>query len=175
MTMIQRVLPRTASLLRHDTGSRKTPGATAGRIPVRRIRCRRCVRDRLGCRRRRLYVSRASFAFARDTALSLGDAELPEGEVHEDEFLGKQDVYRGNFFVRIPYTVKATAAQRDLTIKSRGCLDTGFCYPPQTWIETVNCDERRPAASKLEFGSSAAIGDSEFPPVTKFSSRMLCG
>ena len=34
---------------------------------------------------------------------------MPEGEVHNDEFLGEQVIYRGNFFVRIPYTVKGTA------------------------------------------------------------------
>ncbi|MDH4056765.1 MAG: protein-disulfide reductase DsbD N-terminal domain-containing protein, partial [Gammaproteobacteria bacterium] len=85
------------------------------------------------------YMYRDEFRFAvDDAAVVLGEAELPEGEVHNDEFFGEQVVYRGSFFVRIPYTLLGDKpASVALTIDSRGCLDSGYCYMPQTWTESV--------------------------------------
>ncbi len=99
------------------------------------------------------YMYRDEFKFAVDgSAIVLGTAELPDGEVHSDEFFGEQVVYRGSFFVRIPYTVAGDRpASVALTIDSRGCLDSGFCYSPQSWTETVKL--RKTALSKtLELG-----------------------
>ena len=102
------------------------------------------------------YMYRDEFKFAvSDLAIVLGEAELPEGEVHNDEYFGEQVVYRGNFFVRIPYTVSGDApASVALTIDSRGCLDSGYCYMPQTWIETISLKQAVPE-KKLSFGSLA--------------------
>jgi len=99
------------------------------------------------------YMYRDEFEFAvNDAAIVLGDAELPVGEVHDDEFFGEQVVYRGNFFVRIPYTVVGEApASVALTIDSRGCLDSGYCYMPQTWIESVKLKQAA-GAKKLSLG-----------------------
>jgi thiol:disulfide interchange protein DsbD len=100
------------------------------------------------------YMYRDEFRFAvNDAAIVLGDAELPVGEVHDDEFFGEQVVYRGNFFVRIPYTVVGEApASVALSIDSRGCLDSGYCYMPQTWIESVKLKQAA-GAKKLSLGS----------------------
>ena len=94
------------------------------------------------------YMYRDEFRFAvEDSSIALGEAELPQGEVHNDEFFGEQVVYRGNFFVRIPYTVQGSKpAAVDLTIDSRGCLDSGYCYMPQTWTESVKL--RNPASGQ---------------------------
>ncbi len=119
------------------------------------------------------YMYRDAFNFASgDPAIVLGAAELPAGETHSDEFLGEQVIYRDAFFVRIPYTVEDK--KRDvlpLTIKSRGCLDSGFCYAPQTWVETVSLEPARPGATlapegtaKPGFNALNAAGSSDFPP-----------
>ena len=112
------------------------------------------------------YMYRDAFDFeSGDPAVILGDAELPEGKVYTDEFLGEQVIYRGNFFVRIPYTVDGDKPDSlALTIKSRGCLDEGFCYMPQTWIETVAFKNPQVTKPKLEFGALASSGQDEFPP-----------
>jgi len=96
----------------------------------------------------------------------LGDPELPDGEVHDDEFFGEQVVYRGNFFVRIPYSVKGDKpASVALTIDSRGCLDSGYCYMPQTWIETVKLKSAASSENKLSLGSISGNSDDEpLPP-----------
>jgi thiol:disulfide interchange protein DsbD len=86
---------------------------------------------------------------------------------HEDEFFGKQDIYRDFFFVTIPYTVDGDRpATADLIIKSQGCDDNiGICYPPQTWTESVELRDVTASSGKaeLKFGNLGA--NSEFPPV----------
>lgn len=112
------------------------------------------------------YMYRDSFGFeSADATIRLADPELPEGEVHSDEFLGEQVIYRGNFFVRIPYTVIGDKpGSIALTIESRGCLDEGFCYLPQTWIETVSLKQTSTQKATLDFGSLASSGEEDFPP-----------
>jgi len=112
------------------------------------------------------YMYQSAFGFeSADPAIVLGEPELPEGKVYNDEFLGEQVIYRGNFFVRIPYTVDGgKPASFMLTIKSRGCTDGGFCYMPQTWIETVELSEPVADGGKIDLGGLAGGNASEFPP-----------
>jgi len=112
------------------------------------------------------YMYQSAFGFeSGDAAVVLGEPELPEGKVYADEFLGEQIIYRGNFFVRVPYTVEGERpASVSLTILSRGCTDGGFCYMPQEWVETVAMAEVAPKAGKLDFGSLGSSDESKFPP-----------
>lgn len=115
-----------------------------------------------------LYRNKMSYASS-DPAVVFGDVEMPEGEHHEDEFFGAQQIYRDRFFVRIPYAVNGSAPETvDLVIKSQGCADIGICYPPQTWTETVRLLRAPGGASKLDLGTSfgsVAGSDSDFLPV----------
>ena len=112
------------------------------------------------------YMYQSAFGFeSADPAITLGVPELPEGKVYNDEFLGEQVIYRGSFFIRIPYTVSGEKpASMMLTIKSRGCTDGGFCYMPQTWVETIELGEPAADGGKIDLGSLAGGGSSEFPP-----------
>jgi len=112
------------------------------------------------------YMYKSAFGFeSGDPAIRLGEPELPEGKVYSDEFLGEQVIYRGNFFVRIPYTVDGDRPESlPLTIRSRGCLDSGFCYVPTTWTEDVDL-EPAAAPAALDLGDIGGTGGtSEFPP-----------
>ncbi|MCH8156063.1 MAG: hypothetical protein IH786_12585, partial [Proteobacteria bacterium] len=52
------------------------------------------------------YLYRKELAFESNTkAVVLGSARLPEGESHEDEYFGKQQVYREHFYVTVPYRI----------------------------------------------------------------------
>lgn len=115
------------------------------------------------------YLYRNDLLFETTTdGVVLSDARLPAGEAHEDEYFGKQQVFRENFYVSVPYRVDGERPESvELVIKSRGCWDGGLCYPPQSWTETVAL--KQPAADDLTGlgGSdnesfSAAMGD--FPP-----------
>lgn len=105
------------------------------------------------------YMYRDEFKFAvNDAAIVLGETKLPDGEVHNDEYFGEQVVYRGNFYVRIPYTIEgAKPASLELTIDSRGCLDSGYCYMPQSWIETVKLKK---AGSEKKLSLASLSGNS---------------
>jgi len=114
------------------------------------------------------YLYRRKLSFTIDTpGVAIGEVELPEGQHHEDEFFGVQQVYRDRFYVSIPYTVGSTRpASVELVIKSQGCADIGICYPPQTWRETVQLADAAfaptSAAPALTLGG---LGGSEFLPV----------
>lgn len=112
-----------------------------------------------------LYKSRLSFESGTD-AIILGEPELPKGLDHEDEFFGKQEIYRDFFFVRIPYTVSGDRpSSAALIIRSQGCDDNiGICYPPQTWTANVALKPEGGAAPKLDLGALGGSGPSDFPP-----------
>ena len=115
------------------------------------------------------YMYRDNFAFAvDDPTVVLGAVEFPDGEVHNDEYFGEQVVFRHSFFVRIPYTINGDKpTSLALTIDSRGCLDSGYCYMPQTWVETVELKQPQADGGQMSFGDLAPTtpSDSEFPPV----------
>ena len=113
------------------------------------------------------YLYKQKLGFQSGTpGLVLGEPELPRGLDHEDEFFGKQEIYRDFFFVTIPYTVSGDRpATADLIIKSQGCDDNiGICYPPQTWTETVTL--KASTQPKLQLGKlGGGNSQSDFPPV----------
>ena len=112
-----------------------------------------------------LYKSRLGFESGTD-AIVLGEPQLPKGIDHEDEFFGRQEIYRDFFFVTIPYTVVGDRpATADLIIKSQGCDDNiGICYPPQAWTETVALKSAA-AKPKLQLGQlGGGSSTSDFPP-----------
>ena len=114
------------------------------------------------------YLYRDKLAFESATeGVELTRVRLPQGLPHEDEYFGKQQVYRENFYVSIPYGVAGERPETmDLVIKSQGCWDGGLCYPPQIWTEKVEL--KQPAATRLDLttlGQSGGLGSGEFVQV----------
>ncbi len=112
------------------------------------------------------YLYRKKMSYASNTpGVVLGEAEMPEGLDHEDEFFGKQQIYRDHFFVRVPYTVTGDRPESmEFVLKSQGCADMGLCYPPQTWTETITLRQAASTSPKLDLGSVGSLGG-EFLPV----------
>lgn len=78
-----------------------------------------------------LYRSKLGFR-SRTPSVVFGDAELPQGLRHEDEYFGVQEVYRGRFYVTVPYTVSGERPEHlEFDLLLQGCADAGLCYPPQ--------------------------------------------
>lgn len=110
-----------------------------------------------------LYKKRLGVATG-TSGVILGDVELPAGLDHEDEFFGRQEVYRNRFFMSIPYRVDGSAPESiELELQSQGCADLGLCYPPQSWTVDVELMSA-PATSAPAFTLSAPASD-EFLPV----------
>ena len=112
-----------------------------------------------------LYRNKLGFDSGTD-AVVLGEPRLPEGLSHEDEFFGKQQVYREHFYVSIPYRIEGSRPpSMQLTIKAQGCADLGICYPPQAWTETVALKQDAAAGGKLDLATVGHDNNSDFLPV----------
>jgi len=80
-----------------------------------------------------LYRHRFEFAVPAGSSFALGEAEIPQGKVKNDEYFGEVQVYYHEVSARVPVTrVEGSAAVLDATITYQGCADRGLCYPPQT-------------------------------------------
>ncbi len=129
------------------------------------------------------YLYRKRLGFESSTpGITLGAPVFPKGVDHEDEFFGKQEVYRGagNRFV-LPYTRAANApASATVLLKLQGCADAGLCYPPMKWTATVALPAPAPKAppvaspvtsvaglKALASASKARSAEQEFLPPTE--------
>ena len=62
----------------------------------------------------------------------IGALVLPKGEMHEDEFYGKTEIYRQK--LNLPLSIAQARKGATLTVTYQGCADAGFCYPPETKV-----------------------------------------
>ena len=84
------------------------------------------------------YLYRDKFAFSTDSAkLQLGKMAIPRGEVQEDEFFGKVEIFRDSMVIVLPFTRKGAADPIILNARSQGCADVGVCFPPYVQAITV--------------------------------------
>jgi thiol:disulfide interchange protein DsbD len=106
------------------------------------------------------YLYRDRLAFESATpGVTLGTPELPAGEDHEDDYFGRQVIYRGTLSVAMPVTYATAPVPFELKLKLQGCADAGLCYPPTTWTTTVAAPvatTSAPKSSPLAAGAAAA-------------------
>jgi thiol:disulfide interchange protein DsbD len=105
---------------------------------------------------------------------TLGEPILPRGQTHTDEFFGEQEIYRGEFEVRVPLTlgrdVRGTPSL-PLTLKLQGCADAGLCYPPARWQASLALPEVGARPDPAPIAGSAAAGDGLFARLRGAASR----
>lgn len=77
------------------------------------------------------YLYRERFSFQSNNA-EIGEAKIPEGTFHSDEFFGDVHIFTEPVSVEIP--LKSVADNGELIVQYQGCATTGFCYPPETRI-----------------------------------------
>jgi thioredoxin:protein disulfide reductase len=67
------------------------------------------------------------------TSTQLGAPQFPPGQVKNDEYFGKQEVYHHELAATVPIA-RASPGPLDLPLEVtyQGCADAGLCYPPQT-------------------------------------------
>jgi thiol:disulfide interchange protein DsbD len=77
------------------------------------------------------YLYRDKLRFTLEPAtLARGDAQLPPGLVHKDEFFGETRIYRDVVTITLPIRSDASPGRTTLTATSQGCADVGVCYVP---------------------------------------------
>ena len=78
-----------------------------------------------------LYKARLKFATS-SPGMTLGTAELPDGDKKHDEYFGDQVVYHNGLIAHLPVTHAAAATTLALAVTYQGCAEAGLCYPPIT-------------------------------------------
>lgn len=103
------------------------------------------------------YLYQDKFRFAvESSAVTIGEAEFPAGEIHSDEFFGEQTVHRHDFRIALPYRRSGGPDTVDLQIRLQGCADIGLCYPPQRWSRSVELPPAPPVGANTSTGAGAS-------------------
>ena len=76
-----------------------------------------------------LYRDRLRFE-VEPKIFSLDKPQMPAGEVHQDQFFGRVETFRGDLIIGLP--LRQTGPSQTLTLKAvaQGCADIGVCYTP---------------------------------------------
>jgi thioredoxin:protein disulfide reductase len=81
-----------------------------------------------------LYLDKIAFELPAEANARFGTARMPAGEVKEDEFFGRVEVFHGGgepLVVTVPLQADGPV-DTTATVRYQGCADIGVCYPPQT-------------------------------------------
>lgn len=90
----------------------------------------------------------------------LGPPQMPAGQVKQDEYFGRQEVYHRELAATVPVARAAGGAlSLPLDVSYQGCAEAGLCYPPITKHLTVELTAGGGAGAA---GAGAAAGDSSW-------------
>ncbi|GAB3787397.1 protein-disulfide reductase DsbD family protein [Dyella agri] len=80
------------------------------------------------------YLYRGRMKFTAGPGVTLGEAQLPPGEKHDDPYLGPVETYHHGVDAGLPYTVAPGTTRLQLSVQYQGCheVEPKICYPPHT-------------------------------------------
>lgn len=93
-----------------------------------------------------LYRERISLR-SLDPAVTLSEPVLPPGELIDDAFFGRVQIWRGQADVLVGVEGAAPGSRVRIAVRSQGCADLGVCYPPHEQIVELALAQAAPAAS----------------------------
>ena len=104
------------------------------------------------------YLYRGRMKFKGGDGVTLGEAQLPDGEKHHDEYLGDVETYHHGVDASIPYTMAPGTSRLAVSVQYQGCheVDPKICYPPHT--EHLDLPLPAAAAATLTPGADNALG-----------------
>ena len=97
--------------------------------------------------------------------VGLGAAQIPPGQVHQDEYFGKVETHRGLLVIKLP--LAHASAQMTLKATSQGCADAGVCYPPLTQTVKLALAGGASSASPAAAAPSTPAPSAKLPPQPK--------
>ncbi|HYM27534.1 MAG TPA: protein-disulfide reductase DsbD, partial [Steroidobacteraceae bacterium] len=110
-----------------------------------------------------LYRARIKVATTSRQA-QLGTPQFPPGQVKNDEYFGRQEVYHHELNATVPVARAAAGAlELPLQVTYQGCADAGLCYPPITKSVSLTLSGGKAAAGggAGPTGTAAGGGDAE--------------
>ncbi len=104
------------------------------------------------------YLYRSKIRLTTNTpGVSLGEPQLPAGEIKQDEFFGEVEIYHQPIAAQVPILRENPAVSEfELTAVYQGCADIGVCYPPITKQVSLNL----PAESGSAVAALGALSES---------------
>jgi thiol:disulfide interchange protein DsbD len=119
-----------------------------------------------------LYRSKFAFAVTQPAGVSVGEVQLPKGEIKEDPIFGRTEVYHDS--VRALVSLRSAAAlpgEVELNVTLQGCTERGLCYPPDSRRIKVQLPGAEAAQKTVSGGAQPnASASSNADPVTKATS-----
>jgi thiol:disulfide interchange protein DsbD len=112
------------------------------------------------------YLYRSKLKFATEpAAVALGAPRTPKPGIHEDEFFGRVEIYRGPIVIRLPVKLPAGTERFTLIARSQGCADAGVCYTPQQQQVVLGpgTGEAEPTAGGSLVDSLGGVGSERKP------------
>jgi thioredoxin:protein disulfide reductase len=110
-----------------------------------------------------LYRSRIKVSTSAGS-VQLGTPQMPAGQVKNDEYFGRQEIYHHELIVTVP-VARSSGGELEvpLQVSYQGCAEAGLCYPPQTKTVTVKLSAggTSGAASGAAPGNSAGGADQD--------------
>lgn len=80
--------------------------------------------------------------------VTLGAFTLPEELNHKDEFFGEVAIFKQQLNLSIPVT--QAASNVSLSVTYQGCVEAGFCYPPEKRFIPLDAFTALPPATQTE-------------------------
>ena len=109
-----------------------------------------------------MYRDKFKLVIKEGAGVTVGTATYPKGDIKDDEFFGRIEVYHNQADVSIPLinsTDKTVAAKLQITYQ--GCAEkTGICYPPIKKIVEINVAPGGAATASSNATPTAATNNS---------------
>ncbi|BBD81162.1 protein-disulfide reductase DsbD family protein [Aerosticca soli] len=80
------------------------------------------------------YLYRGRMQLTAGPGVELGPAAFPDGEKHQDPYLGAVEIYHGKLEARVPFKLAPGTDTLTLDVRYQGCheVEPKICYPPHT-------------------------------------------
>ncbi len=89
-----------------------------------------------------LYKDKFGAQVAAGSGVAVKEPVLPKGDIKDDEFFGRMEVYHNSVQFPIPLERSGDASREfAVALNYQGCVEDKICYPPMTKYLKVNLDK----------------------------------
>ena len=116
-----------------------------------------------------LYRDKFGFEIVNGSGHALGAIAMPDGDLKDDEFFGRMEVYHEQVKVSLPIISETNASdQYTLAYRYQGCVEDRICYPPiskylqvNTRTGSIQISDQATAIKTVITSASIAVSESD--------------